>query len=228
MKSRSLDELIDNTPLSAERVVYWYFRLNGFFLFENFIIHPPYKGGQRTDADLIGVRFPYRKEFLIDHPNDPMQDDAKGLGLTTNRIDVVIVEITRNQPCKLNGPWTADDKQNVNRVLAAIGCLNGDKKIQAAADAIYKIGVYREDRLQIRLIAVGLNTNPNLLKQVTQLIWRQVLKFMWQRFNKYKNQKKDKSQWHFDGQRLYKMAIALEPELFVRQVLREIGANDRE
>jgi hypothetical protein len=56
---------------------------------------------------------------------------------------------------------------------------------------------------------VGLKTNPDLPKQVTQLIWRQVLEFMWQRFNKYKNQKKDTTQWHFDGQRLYKMAITL-------------------
>jgi hypothetical protein len=157
-----------------------------------------------------------------------MRDDAKGLDLTTDRIDVVVVEITRNKPCKLNGPWTLDDKQNVNRVLAAIGCLNGDKRIQAAAAAIYKAGLYREDRLQIRLIAVGLNTNPDLPEQATQLVWRQLLEFMWKRFNKYKNQKKDRSQWHFDGQRLYQMAIAFELESFVQQVLREIGATDGE
>lgn len=32
----------------------------GFFLIENFVIHPERRGGQRTDADLLAVRFPHR------------------------------------------------------------------------------------------------------------------------------------------------------------------------
>ena len=37
--------------------------------------------------------------------------------------DVVIAKVTKNQPCRLNGPWTGDHRQNVHRVLAAIGVL---------------------------------------------------------------------------------------------------------
>ena len=61
--------------LDPEKVAYWYFRLNGFLQIENFVVHPERRGGQRTDADLLAVRFPYRAERLFDDPNDIMADD---------------------------------------------------------------------------------------------------------------------------------------------------------
>ena len=151
--ARSSGDARENRPLNSERVAYWYFRLNGFLQIENFVVHPGRKGSQRTDADLLGVRFPNRREFLFDHDNH-MRDDIDWLRLATDRIDVVIAEVKTNGACRLNGPWTDEDKRNVDRVLAAIGCLHEDK-IRTAATAIYEIGAYREERLQIRLVAVG-------------------------------------------------------------------------
>jgi hypothetical protein len=40
-------------PLDAEKVAYWYFRLNGFLQIENFVVHPRGRGGQRTDATCL-------------------------------------------------------------------------------------------------------------------------------------------------------------------------------
>lgn len=108
--------------LDPEKVAYWYFRLNGFLQIENFVVHPERRGSQRTDADLLGVRFRHRAEFLFDH-RIPMIDD-KYLSLTRRLDDVAIVEVKRNQPCSLNGPWTDPDRRNVHRVLAAIGCIH--------------------------------------------------------------------------------------------------------
>src|SRR5262245_28244586 len=122
--------------LNPERVAYWYFRLNGFFQIENFIVHPHRRGGQRTDVDLLAVRFPHRAERLIDDPNDIMADDVHTLGLSDRMIDVVVAEVKTNQACTLNGPWTKRDAQNVHRVLAAIGCLPSDR-IELAANDIY-------------------------------------------------------------------------------------------
>ena len=65
--------------LRAEKVAYWYFRLNGFFQIDNFVVHPKKPGSQPTDADLIAVRFPYRGESLLDDPADVMLDDKQGL-----------------------------------------------------------------------------------------------------------------------------------------------------
>jgi hypothetical protein len=90
--------------LEPEKVAYWYFRLNGFFQIENFVVHPSGRGGQRTDADLLAVRFPYRAERLFDNRNDIMSDDVQRLSLSNDLIDVVIAEVKTNQPCTLNGP----------------------------------------------------------------------------------------------------------------------------
>ena len=40
--------------LDPEKVAHWYFRLNGFLQIENFVVHPERRGGQGTDADLLG------------------------------------------------------------------------------------------------------------------------------------------------------------------------------
>ncbi|WP_156438916.1 hypothetical protein [Bradyrhizobium valentinum] len=105
----------------TEKVAYWYFRLNGFLQIENFVVHPERRGSQRTDADLLGVRFRHRAEFTFDHQT-PMKDDSR-LCFSPRLDDIVIVEVKTNQPCTLNGPWTDPDRQNVQRVVAAIGCL---------------------------------------------------------------------------------------------------------
>jgi len=83
--------------LDPEKVAYWYFRLNGFFQIENFVIHSERRGGQRTDADLLAIRFPFRAERLFDDSNDIMADDAQHLALSGDLIDVVVVEVIRKR-----------------------------------------------------------------------------------------------------------------------------------
>jgi hypothetical protein len=52
------------TPLNyGEELVYWYLRLNGFFLLDNFVLHQSNSIGDRTsDTDILAVRFPYVTE----------------------------------------------------------------------------------------------------------------------------------------------------------------------
>jgi len=61
--------------LDPEKVAYWYFRLNGFFQIENFVVHPERRGGQRTDADLPAIRFPFRAERLFDEASKNSADN---------------------------------------------------------------------------------------------------------------------------------------------------------
>lgn len=196
-------------PLDPEKVAYWYFRLNGFLQIENFVVHPPGRGGQRTDADLLAVRFPYRAERLFDDPNDIMKDDVKGLALSPNEIDVAIVEVKTNQPCTLNGPWTDPNRQNLERVIAALGCVSADR-VSIAAKNIYECGSHSEGPgLRLRLIAVGRDENPALLNAfpaVTQATWVKLLGFIWQRLDHYRKQKAQVDQWDSEGRRLKDLA----------------------
>lgn len=195
--------------LEPEKVAYWYFRLNGFFQIENFVVHPEGGDRQRTDADLSAVRFPFRAERLFDDPNDIMVDDDKGLDLSGSLIDIVIAEVKTNQPCTLNGPWTRADKQNLHRVLAAMGCLPAGL-IDEAADHIYRTGCYRSDTmLRIRLVAVGRDRSADLESQypdVTQVTWVKLLAFIWERFHRYPRQKSQVDQWDRVGREMRRLA----------------------
>lgn len=215
--------------LDPEKVAHWYFRLNGFLQIENFVVHPSNRGGQRTDADLLGVRFPHRAERLFDNPDDIMQDDEQRLSLSPTLTDVIIAEVKTNQPCALNGPWTRQDKQNVHRVLAAIGCLPQDRIEQAAAD-IYQTGIHESDLgIRIRLVAVGRNPDGELSERypgVPQLTWPNLLGFIWHRFHEYQRQKKQIDQWEEQGRLIKRLADQSgSPCDFTNKALRLMGVQ---
>jgi hypothetical protein len=216
--------------LDPEKVAYWYFRLNGFLQIENFVVHPQRRGGQRTDADLLAVRFPYRAERLYDDPNDVMADDEQRLALSRELTDVLIVEVKTNQVCTLNGPWTRLESQNVHRVLAAIGCLPPGR-IDGAATDIYRDGIYTTGTgLRIRLVAVGRERSRDLASQypnVTQLIWPELLAFIWDQFRTYRNQKTQVDQWDAVGRKIKRFADQSDREGFLEEVLRLIGVQIR-
>jgi hypothetical protein len=215
--------------LDHEQVAYWYFRLNGFFQIENFVVHPERRGAQRTEADLLAVRFPHRAERLFDDPNDIMADDKDRLWLSQDLIDVLIVEVKRNQPCTLNGPWTQQDRQNVHRVLAAIGCLPSNRIEKAAAD-IYRAGLHTSGRtLRVRLVAVGRDRSDDLAARypdVIQLIWADLLAFIWNRFHIYRQQKTQVGQWDAEGLKIKGLADAsVDPKKFAGDALRLMGVT---
>jgi hypothetical protein len=138
-----------------------------------------------------------------------MKDDEDRLFLSSNSVDVIIAEVKTNQPCSLNGPWTRSDHQNVHRVLAAIGCLPQDD-IEKVAAEIYQYGTcHSEVGINMRLVAIGREHNENLHRdypQVPQLIWPELLSFMWNRFHKYRSQKKQADQWEEHGKRIKELA----------------------
>lgn len=209
--------------LDPERVAYWYLRLNGFLQIENFVVHPERGGSQRTDADLLGVRFRHRAEFAFDH-GEPMADDER-LFLSPRFDDVVIVEVKTNQPCTLNGPWTKPEAQNVHRVLAAIGCLTREN-IPEAAECIYEQGTAIFGRTRIRLVAIGRDRNQELDKrygEILQLTWDDVLGFIWDRFDRYRQQKRHVDQWDDCGRTLRAMADDLPRDKFIAKARHSMG-----
>ncbi|ARJ65166.1 hypothetical protein WV31_05580 [Magnetospirillum sp. ME-1] len=214
--------------LDPEKVAYWYFRLNGFLQIENFILHDARGNGQRTDADLLAVRFPHRAEFIFDQEL-PMKDDEEALHLSKAHIDIVIAEITVNRPCKLNGPWTKPERQNMHRVLAAVGCVPTDQIDGVAAD-LYATGCYAGPNNRVRLVSIGGSRNPDLdarFPSVTQLTWLDVLTFIWQRFQKYRKQKTQVDQWDQCGKELLWLATGRpDQRRFIDEALARMGARN--
>jgi hypothetical protein len=203
------------SKINPEKLAYWYFRLNGFLQIENFYVHPRGRGGARTDADLLAVRFPFRAERLVDDPNDIMEDDFEELGLTAERIDVVIAEVKTSR-CALNGPWTNPARQNTERVLAAIGCVP-HSNIETAAESLYRTGKYvaADMSLQVRFVAIGSERSQELIAampEVRQIAWDHVSDFIFARLNRYRHQKRQTDAWDTPGRQLKELARRHHPD----------------
>ena len=206
---------VENRYVSTEKLAYWYFRLNGFLTMENFIVHPDIneRPGQKTDADIYGVRFPFRAEL------DMLDDEVFA---SSDKTNFVFVEVTQGH-CKLNGPWTAPPKRNIQYVLSCIGafpCVSLD----SIAESLYDHGRFEipSERYVIELISVGMETSDKLREaypKVRQLLLSDMLRFIHRRFSKYWRQKADHGQWDETGKRLWNYAYELPEDDFVRTVL---------
>lgn len=181
----------------TEQVAYWFFRLNGCMNLVNFLVHHEQLGREGTEVDILAVRFPHRRELAMS--NDPMQDHPAFY--SDSRIDLIIAEV-KTALCRLNGPWVNPDKQNMHRVLYAVGAFPEDA-VPAVADALYAHQFYCDDQLRVRLFALGRETNSRLSSQVVQLTWEDVLTFIYERLNKYHQIKAQHRQWDQCGKRLY-------------------------
>lgn len=189
--------------ITAEQLAYWYLRLNGFLTIRNFIVHPDTGSEQRTDADILGVRFPHRAELQT----NPMVDDEPFVQFK-DRPYIIIAEV-KSKTCNLNGPWTDPNKENLQRVLRAIGVFPEDQ-VETAAKSIYASGVFSHTEYRFTLACLGETANPdidNKFPDVPQILWNTVLSFIYNRFIKYRDQKVSHGQWDEAGANLWDRAI---------------------
>jgi hypothetical protein len=194
-----------DTPvfINSEKLAYWYLRLNGFLTTVNFVLHPDTGTNQRTDVDILGVRFPYRRELIL----KPMIDDAPFTRIRDVPF-VVIAEVKRGL-CALNGPWTDPDEENMHSLLRAIGIVP-KSEIKSVAEALYSAGHYSGNRVLVSLFCFGSEPNADLQQRypsVPQRLWSDVLAFIFDRFMNYRAQKASHGSWDETGARLYDLAI---------------------
>lgn len=199
--------------INWEPVAYWFFRLNGCLTIPNFVVHPDRRGSQRTDADVVAVRFPYRRELLtsgkpmIDHPMFGQH----------GRIDIIIAEVKTGE-CRLNGPWTRPGDKNMNRVLYALGVFP-EITVPEVADALYSHNRYENAEYLLRLVAIGATRNDQLPDTVTQLEWAEILSSIHDRFQTFRAVKAHHPQWDGTGRQLYRLATTMNEADFADQVL---------
>lgn len=191
--------------ISSERLAYWFLRLNGFLTQYNYVVHP--EGAdqhghyyQQTEVDVIGVRFPHRRE----NRTKPMQDH--GLFHGDGRLQLVLAE-TKSTRCTLNPSWREPAKQNMQKVLSAVGVLPPDQ-VEAASAGLYLHGVWANSaEVSVRWVLFGMQPNKTLrdsLPQMPQLTWdRDVLPFIFKRFNDYHLEKQSHGQWDADAKALF-------------------------
>ena len=203
----------DRKKIDPEQAAYWFFRLNGCSPIVNFVIHPDIGGqSQRTDVDILAVRFLHRTELWTS--GKPMQDHT--VFQSDKWIDIAMAEV-KNGQCRLNGPWTHPPDENLHRVLYSIGAFEIDQ-VPIVALSLYQNGQFCDDQYRVRLFAIGDRTNSSLLSGAVQLVWDDVLKFIHERFNRYLVQKAHHNQRDKRGQRLYRTAISTTEDEFTTKV----------
>lgn len=188
--------------LGPESLAGWYLRLNGLFTIQNFVLHPIRRGPARTDADIAGLRLPYRREF---QPG-PGGDDSWFESHNTVPC-AVIVEVKKGR-CKVNGPWTSPADANVPAILRDLG-FYPPEKIQVAAQSLYKDGWYGGAGLYCSLFCVGNEHNPEVkdrYPKVPQRTWAEVCDWIHARFSHNAHKKADHSQWDQAGCTLWTLS----------------------
>lgn len=190
---------------NPERLAYWYLRLNGFLTIENFIVHDEYGRAQRTDIDLLGLRFPNRREALRsqDGKDDWMVDAPRFSDKTVPF--AAFVEVTSGE-CKLNGPWTDRTKGNMPRAIRALGVFSTEAEVELASDGLYTTGRFTSEQMELGLISIGGRANPTLTEKfpnAVQIVWREMTDFIFDRFNTFEREKRGHPQWDLDGHLLW-------------------------
>jgi hypothetical protein len=178
---------------------------------ENFYVHPDRRGSARTDVDLLATRFKYREE-RYPSPRGSMIDDSEIADCPTFA-NIILAEITDQQFCKLNGPWTNPRDMNMERVLRSIGCVT-ENELAPAAQTLYRTGKWENPVAMVRLFAIGHRRSENLpsrsipiaMDPNQQLTWSSVIDFCLDRFKRYRSIKTQVDHWAADGTHLKDLA----------------------
>lgn len=200
---------------SRDALAEWFLRLNGFFTVLNFVVHPveAAEGSQqRTDADVLGVRFPARREIV---GGEALRDhDSFG---RSPRLRFVIAEVKR-RVCKLNGPWTRPDDDNVGHVLRSFGI---DPKLHGqVSHSLYEKGHYVGDDFEATLLCFGSRASSNLRSEVLQFTWSEVFGFVYDRYQEFWQRKKLNQQWPPIGRLLWDKHRERDRDAYIREMLK--------
>ena len=194
--------------VSSEALGYWFLRLNGFLTIPNFVVHPETGSQQGTDVDVLGVRFPFREE----NRQRPMIDSER-FSRYRDKAYVVLAEI-KTGVCRLNGPWTAPERENMQRVLSALGML-APHEIDCAAQEIYNTGQFENQLYYITMVCFGAESRDEITgryPRVPQILWPEVKEFICDRFQQYRKQKSGHVQWDEVGKGLWDLAMMRDPD----------------
>lgn len=208
--------------LTAEDVAYWYLRLNGFLLLRNFLVHGDRGPDTRTDIDLVGARFRYRREHL----KSPMVDED----WVTRRDSTIVVfcEVKKGQE-DFNASWRSENRKTIESFLSIVGVIS-ERDWESVAHQLYEEG-HCEPEPHLLLTTLLIHGGPALpeptcWKSAPRIPIFVALRFVHRRFSARGNLKRDHSQWEPSGQRLWGHFESYEKSeaRFVDAVLHEIGS----
>jgi len=186
--------------IQTEGLAYWYLRLNGCFTTRNFVVHPDSGTNQKTDIDVLAVRFPFRGEL------SGMKDDEFFERCRTQTL-VLLAEVKTSR-CSLNRSWLNPDSDALERVIRAAG-LFPRHEVPPVGASLRKSGQYRSQLYRVSFLALGDERDEDLAAtypEMPQILWPGVLTFIHERFRGFRRQKRSHTQWDGSGQKLWDLS----------------------
>lgn len=184
-------------PRETDEVAAWFFRLNGCLTIRNFIIHGTRRTPQLTDADVVALRFPHRRERdWADHVIFAEQERPR----------LLLVEVKAGGRCQFNNSWMDPDGGILSYALERIGCYANAER-DHAVERLQESGGYSGSSVDAALVAVAESRDSDLatdMPDAVQLPWRDIFDFMLIRFPE--REKNQHDQWDPVGRRLHQMA----------------------
>ena len=176
-----------------EGLLQWFLRLNGFLTIPNFVLHPMYRReGQRTEVDVIGIRFPHRTEFP-----DILQHEETALVLAEAKASNAII----------NAAWLRADDRVLEDLLACIGIIP-TVELDATARQLRNTGAARTTTARVSFLLVATNfPEDTSLRDARRMTWSEVLRFIYERFTIYHHRKTAHDQWYDIGKQLWQLTI---------------------
>lgn len=176
----------DQRGRRAEDIASWYFRLNGFLTIAGFVVHPDQRRRfPRTEADLLGVRFPHSREWISSRQ---MDDDPLLMRIdeTCRRTVFVLVE-AKTDLCNINGPWSDRQSENMQRVVRRLGFAD-ESLVGSIAAQMYDSARWENDQYVLQYVCVGARKNDGRQRQfpdLRQIDWNEMADFFWSRFGAF-------------------------------------------
>jgi hypothetical protein len=199
----------------TEELVEWYLRLNGYFIIPNYILHPLMPcGSQRTEIDLLGVRFPYQSEVVCNSEGKrlPMENDAK---LIDNQfVDCLIVSV-KGAESEAEVNRKIKDFQNLKDVIKRFGFVESEDEIVDVAKELLREKKAVRGQFQIRFL--GIAGKYNRYSKTKQIILKEIVEFILMRFRAYYGHKADTEQWTGIGKEMLKNCFMV-PEEFLKSI----------
>jgi hypothetical protein len=190
---------------NPENLAYLYLRLNGYFTITNFVLHPDSRGPQLTDADVLAVRFPYSKEQMMD--DDPAITDNLWRDARPDLTCFLLCEV-KTGLCDMNKAWKEPGRENVQRALMRFGITSDETKLSRIADKLYSDGFWYNNLYLVKRVVFGARANEYLPDGITQITWKQVASFLFDRFQIHWRIKSDHSQWESFIKDVYTGAVS--------------------
>jgi hypothetical protein len=190
--------------ISSERLAYWYFRLNGFFGNDNFIIHEAQANpNHATEIDYIGVRFKHRKELYDARTGEYMKDDEQSALFRTykyskKKVFICLAEV-KSGVARLNSAQTDKNKPNAMlQTLLSLG-LVACHNVDGVVKRLQKYGFCNTYWYHISFVAIGErneNSRENIpFEKVPVITWDEVKNFIYNRFHDNRPVKANLKEW---------------------------------